>query len=237
MLTLPLSLFVLVIAFLGVVIGLPGAIHINPILLHFFDPHTVTFLTTALLFMTSFCAVIIFWRQILWKEAVPLTFYGALGGILGGLLFGYLPAKFVVILFFISGLGFLWKHYRKEEISSVYSVVVSGFLTSFLQAFGISAGALRRAYLFSKGYSMQAVYATISVAYSVSALGILTARSIQEDLSLSLLYQLLLLFPAIFITILVGKKMMGMFSKKMQEFIVVYSLIVSLALAIPYLFA
>lgn len=54
MLTLPLYLFVLVIAFLGVVIGLPGAIHINPILLHFFDPHTVTFLTTALLFMTSF---------------------------------------------------------------------------------------------------------------------------------------------------------------------------------------
>lgn len=84
---------------------------------------------------------------------------------------------------------------------------------------------------------MQAVYATISVAYSVSAVGILAARSIQEDLSLSLLYQLLLLFPAIFITILVGKKMMGMFSKKVQEFIVVYSLIVSLALAIPYLFA
>ncbi len=113
---------------------------------------------------------------------------------------------------------------------------MSGFITSFLQAFGISAGALRRTFLLSKEYSIQEIYGTIAVAYTVSGGGIVITRMINEHIPFSLLYQILTLFPAIFITVLLGKKMMGLFSKKVQEFIVVYSLIISLLLAIPYLF-
>jgi uncharacterized membrane protein YfcA len=227
----------IIVVFLGVVIGLPGALHINPILLHFFEPHTVTFLTTVLLLMTSLSSIVIFWKHIQWRDGLYLSLYGALGGAIGGLLFGYLPPQLVVILFFASGFSFLWNHYhKKEQPLSRYGLFVSGFLTSFLQAFGISAGALRRAFLLSKGYSIQEIYGTIAVAYTVSSGGIVITRMVNEHIPFSLLHQILVLFPVIFITVVIGKKMMGLFSKKIQEFIVVYSLVVSLLLAIPYLF-
>lgn len=226
----------IVVVFLGVVVGLPGAIHINPILLHFFEPHIVTFLTTALLLMTSTSSIIIFWKYVQWKDALLLAFYGLLGGIAGGLLFGYLSPRVVVVLFFISGFGFLWNHYHRKQSIHKYGLFVSGFLTSFLQSFGISAGALRRAFLQTKGYSLQEIYGTIAIAYTVSGGGIVVTRMLHEDIPFTLLYQILILFPFIFATVFVGKKMMGLFSKKIQEYIVVYSLIISLLLAIPYLF-
>lgn len=227
----------IIVVFLGVVIGLPGAIHINPILLHFYEPHTVTFLTAALLLMTSLSSIVIFWKHIKWGDGLYLSLYGALGGAVGGLLFGYLPPQLVVILFFISGFSFLWKHYHKEkEGGSHYSLFISGFITSFLQAFGISAGELRRAFLLSKGYTLQEIYGTIAIAYTVSGGSIVVTRMINEHIPFALLYQILVMFPVIFITVLLGKKMMGFFSKKVQEYLVVYSLIVSLLLAVPYLF-
>lgn len=227
----------IVVVFLGVVIGLLGSIHINPILLHFFEPHIVTFLTTALLLMASLSSVIIFWKQIQWEDGLYLALYGALGGSIGGLLFGYLPPKLVVLLFFFSGFAFLWNHYhKKKQDISRRGLFVSGFLTSFFQAFGISAGALRRTFLLSKGYSIQEIYGTIAVAYTVSGGSIVITRLFHEHIPFSLLYQLLVLFPIIFVTVLIGKRMMNLFSKKVQEFIVVYSLVVSLLLATPYLF-
>ncbi len=226
----------ILVVFLGVVVGLPGAVHINPILLHFFEPHIVTFLTTALLLMTSASSIIIFWKYIQWKDALLLAFYGLLGGVAGGLLFGYLSPRVVVLLFFVSGFAFLWNHYHKKPNTNKYGLFVSGFLTSFLQSFGVSAGAIRRTFLLTKGYSLQEIYGTIAIAYTVSGGSIVVTRMVHEDIPFALLYQILVLFPFIFITVFIGKKMMGLFSKRVQEYIVVYSLIVSLILAIPYLF-
>lgn len=226
----------LIVVYLGVVIGLPGSIHINPLLLHFYDPYTVTFLTTTLLLLTSSSSVIIFWKQIKWAEAWWLTFYGAIGGIVGGLLFGYLPPRLVVLLFFISGGFFIYSHYKKKKESQTHGLMISGFMTSFLQAFGISAGALRRTYLLSRGLTLQEIYGTIAVAYTASALGIIISRMIHENIPFDALKKILVLYPFIFITVIVGKKTTNLFSKKVQEYIVIYSLLLSLALAIPYLF-
>lgn len=226
----------LLVVYLGVVIGLPGAIHINPILLHFYDPYTVTFLTTTLLLLTSSSSIIIFWKQIKWKEAIPLAFYGILGGIIGGILFGYLPAKAVVILFFISGGVFLYSHFKNKEASVPYGAALSGMLTSFFQAFGISAGALRRTYLLSKGLTFQETYGTIAVAYTVSAFGIIISRMLHEHIPFQELTKILVLYPFVFLTVLLGKKTTNLFSKKLQERIIIYSLILSLLLAVPYLF-
>jgi len=226
----------LIVVFLGVVIGLPGGVHINPVLLHFYEPHTVLLLTTFLLTMTATCSIIIFWNHIRWSDAIRLALYGIVAGILGGYLIGSIPSKIVVVLFFVSGGLFLWSYYKKKtEYTHKYGLFLSGFFVSFMQAFGISAGALRRAYLHSRGYSFEEIYGTISLGYATTGTSILVTRMYNESIPLSITYQIVILFPFVFLTIWLGKKMIRHIPKKIQDAIVIYSLILSLLLAVPYL--
>lgn len=226
----------IIVVFLGVVIGLPGGVHINPVLLHFYEPHMVLLLTTFLLTMTATCSIIIFWKHIRWNDAVRLALYGIAAGILGGYLIAIIPSKVVVALFFVSGGLFLWSHYKKKtDRVQKYGLFFSGFCVSFMQAFGISAGTLRRAYLRSRGYDFEEIYGTISLGYAATGISILATRMRHEDIPLSITYQIIILFPVVFLTIWLGKKTIRHIPKNIQDAIVIYSLILSLLLAVPYL--
>ena len=62
----------LVVVFLGIVLNLPGSLHINPLLLHFYEPHRVVFLTMVFLVLGAISRIIIMWKHILWDEALVL---------------------------------------------------------------------------------------------------------------------------------------------------------------------
>jgi uncharacterized membrane protein YfcA len=184
------SILALTVVFLGTVINLPGSLHINPLLLHFYDPRTVLFLTTAFLVMGALARIIVFWKNIIWKEALGLALYGFVGGIAGGYFVGSIPEKTIILIFFLSGFMYLYKYFKdssgsekKEENKFKYhgSLFLSGFVTAFLQAFGMSVGPLRQGYLFAKGHSLQVVHGTIAVVFLVSGVGMLSARLLHEN--------------------------------------------------------
>lgn len=63
----------LVIVFLGMIMNLPGSLHINPLLLHFYEPHKVLFLTMVFLLMSAVTRIIVLWKHILWDQVLLLS--------------------------------------------------------------------------------------------------------------------------------------------------------------------
>lgn len=86
-----------IVSFLGVVVNLPGALHLNPILLNFYDAHTVLFLTTIYLGMGALARLFFFWENIVWHEALHLIPGAVIGGTLGAFFVGYIPEKLLIV--------------------------------------------------------------------------------------------------------------------------------------------
>ena len=85
----------LVVVFLGTVINIPGSLHINPLLLHFYEPHRVLFLTMLFLVLGAISRIIVMWDKIVWRDATTLAIWGLFGGIFGGYFVGIIPQKII----------------------------------------------------------------------------------------------------------------------------------------------
>jgi uncharacterized membrane protein YfcA len=229
----------LAVVFLGTIINLPGSLHINPLLLHFYEPHKVLFLTLIFLALGALARIFVFWKLILWREAITLGVWGLFGGFFGGYFVGYIPQKIIVYIFFITGIWYLYTFFAKKEGTKPkqHSAFISGFVTAFMQSYGLSVGVLRQGYLFSKGYDLPTVQGTIAVVFLIGSFGTILARAMNEHFLLSDTLPILGLFPFMLITVYVGKKIIYKMPKKLQDVIIIYSLILSLLLAVPYLFS
>jgi len=226
------------VVLLGIVINLPGSLHLNPILLHFYEPHKVLFLTMVFLMFGALARVIVFYKQIIWKESVALGGWAIIGGFFGGYLTGLISQKIIILLFFVSGILYLIKIIWKKEstTSSLKSVTLAGALTAFFQSFGISASTIRQGYLASLGYDLPTIHGTAGVAFIIGSIATISARLIHEDFDVQDILPIVLFFPFMLATVYLGKKIIYKIPKKVQDTIIIYSLILSLALAIPYLF-
>ncbi len=228
----------LIVVFLGMILNLPGSLHINPILLHFYEPHLVVFLTMVFLVLGAISRIIILWEHVLWKEAVHLAVWGFFGGILGGYFVGIIPQKIIVLVFFISGLSYIYRFYKRhkgEEIKK-HGAFLSGFVTAFLQSFGISVGVLRQGYLFSRGHDLVTVQATAAVVFITGGIATIVTRMFHEQFFVKDTISILGLFPLMLLTVYLAKKTVYKMPKKIQDGIIIYSLVLSLLFAVPYLF-
>lgn len=224
----------LVVVFLGVVLNISGSLHINALLLHFYEPHKVLLLTTVFLTLGSLARTIVFWNNIKWKETLGLTVYGIIGGFVGGYYIGLIPGKVIALIFIISGLYFLYRFFRKESAHHSHSnLIVAGLVTSFLQAFGVSVGPLRQGYLFAKGYTLQEVHGTIAVTFLFSGIAMVFGRSFNEHIAFVDIAPIFILFPFMLLTMIIGKKILFKIPKKVADYIIIYSLIFSLLAALP----
>jgi hypothetical protein len=133
---------------------------------------------------------------------------------------------------------YLAKHLNKEKQSNPkkHGLFMSGFVTAFLQSFGLSVGPLRQGYLFSRGHNLVTVQGTIAVVFLASGIGMIISRLLSEDIPLRDSFSILILFPFMLVTMYAAKKVAYKIPKSIQEKIIIYSLILSLVLAIPYLF-
>lgn len=227
------------VVLLGTVINLPGALHLNPVLLHFYEPHKVLFLTMVFLTLGAIARVIVFNKHIAWKEAFSLGLRALLGGFIGGYFVGMIPQKIIIILFFVSGLLYLVKTIFKKENRqpTKYGIVIAGLVTAFLQAFGISAGAIRQGFLSSRGYDLPTIHGTGGVAFIIGSFATIAARMIHEPFDLQDVLPLILFFPFMLAIVYIGKKIIYKMPKKVQDMIILYSLVASLVFALPYLFS
>lgn len=228
----------LVVVFLGMILNIPGSLHINPLLLHFYEPHRVVFLTMVFLVLGAISRIIILWKHIVWHEAIPLAVWGFFGGVLGGYFVGIIPQKIIVLLFFISGCTYIYKFYHRhsEKPPTQHGRFLSGFITAFLQAFGMSVGVLRQGYLFSRGYDLITVQSTAAVVFITGGIATIATRMLHEPFFVKDTISILGLFPFMLLTVYFAKKTVYKIPKKLQDAIILYSLILSLVFAIPYLF-
>jgi uncharacterized membrane protein YfcA len=228
----------LVIVFFGVIINLPGTLHINALLLHYFEPHKVLLLSTVFLLLGAVSRIVVFWKQIVWREVYWFSVYGVFGGLVGGYFVGSIPDKIIVLIFIISGLTYLYKYIsqKKQGKESGFGLFVSGFLSSFLQSFGMSVGVLRQGYLFSRGYTLEQVHGSIAVVFLVSSSGILFSRFMKESFTFSDILPMLYLFPPMILTMYFAKGLMKKIPMRVHKAIILYSLIASIILSVPFLF-
>ena len=126
---------------------------------------------------------------------------------------------------------YIYKYLKKvahaEVKSKHYSLFVSGFITAFLQSFGMSVGPLRQGYLFAKGHSLPVVQGTIAVVFLASGVGMLSAWLIHESIPIHDVLSILILFPFMIVTVFLGKKVIYKLPKKITDYIIIYSLILS----------
>lgn len=224
----------LLIVFLGIVLNISGSLHINALLLHFYEPHRVLLMTTTFLTLGSLARVIVFWNNIRWQEVVGLTLYGILGGFIGGYLIGSIPGKVIAVIFILSGLYFIFQYFKKEATQHAHgNLFLAGFITSLLQAFGLSVGPLRHGYLFAKGFTLQEIHGTIAVVFLASGSSMLFARSIREAIPFSDIYPIFILFPFMLLTMYIGRHVLYKIPKKTADYIIIYSLVLSLLAALP----
>lgn len=224
----------LLIVFLGTVLNISGSLHINALLLHFYEPHKVLLLTTTFLTLGALARTIVFWKEIKWDEAVGLTLYGILGGFMGGYFIGFIPGKIIALIFILSGIYFVYRFFKKQQSHHSHSnLILAGFVTSFLQAFGVSVGPLRQGYLFAKNYTLQEVHGTIAVTFVLSGTAMIAGMSFNRPISYSDITPVLILFPCMLVTIFIGKKILYKIPKHIADYIIIYSLILSLLVALP----
>ncbi len=238
MLTAPFYILSLIVVFLGIIINLPGSLHINPLLLHFYEPHKVLFLSTVFLTLGALGRVIILWKKIEWGEVFFLSISGIFGAFVGSLFVKDIPQKIIVAIFLISGMLYLQKHFSKSEMKreTILSGSLAGFISSFLQSFGLSAGVLRQTYLSNKGYDLISIQGIVGAVFTISGLTMTITRSTLEEIPYQETLSILVLFPFILLTIYIAKRVVYKIPKHIQEYIIIYSLIISLILAVPYLF-
>jgi uncharacterized membrane protein YfcA len=230
----PFYSLALIIVFFGVLINIPGSLHINALLLHFYEPHKVLLFSTIFLTLGAMARTVVFWKEIKWGDALPLTIYGALGGFVGGYFVANIPNKIIAIIFILSGMYYLYKYFRKDTSHHSHAhVMIAGFVTALLQAFGVSVGSLRQGYLFAKGYTLQQVQGTVAVTFVISGGMMIIARLFHEKISIHDIYPMLILFPFMLITMYIAKHILYKLPKKLTDMIIVYSLIVSLLIALP----
>ena len=146
------------VTFLGVVINLPGSLHINPILLHFFTASDTLLITTLLLTQNAICFLWIYREDLRLQGMLKFCIYGIFGGMLAGFLIGRIPDKLIVFIFFVSALKYLVEYYfpRINKFEGKGDFFISSFLASFLQTFGMSVGNIRQGYFLKRGYSLRA---------------------------------------------------------------------------------
>lgn len=230
----PFYSLALLVVFLGVVLNISGSLHINALLLHFYEPHKVLLLTTVFLTLGSLARTIVFWKNIQWKETKWLTIYGVLGGFIGGYSVGIIPSKIIAVIFIASGVYYIFRFYKKQDTHHSHTnIFLAGFVTSLLQAFGVSVGPLRQGYLFTKGHTLQEVHGTIAVTFLLSGSSMVLARLFHEHIALSDISPILLLFPFMLLTMVFAKKILFKIPKHVADKIIIYSLIVSLLAALP----
>lgn len=231
---LPFYFLALVVVFLGIVINISGSLHINALLLHFYEPHKVLLLSTVFLTLGSLARTIVFWKNIQWKETKWLTIYGVLGGFIGGYCVGIIPAKIIAIIFMLSGIYYIYMFYNKQETyHSHANIFIAGFVTSLLQSFSVSVGPLRQGYLFAKKYTLQEVHGTIAITFLLSGSAMIIARLFHEHIALSDISPILILFPFMIITMYIAKKILIKIPKPIADKIIIYSLVISLISALP----
>jgi uncharacterized membrane protein YfcA len=231
---LPFYTLALVVVFLGVVLNIPGSVHINALLLNFYEPHKVLLLTTIFLTLGSLARTIVFWKNIQWKETKWLTIYGVLGGFIGGYSVGIIPSKIIALIFILSGAYYIYRFYNKQEQHHSHkNMFLAGFVTSLLQAFGISVGPLRQGYLFAKGHTLQEVHGTIAITFLLSGSAMVFARLFHEKIALNDILPILFLFPFMLLTMLIAKKILFKIPKHVADKIIIYSLVISLLTALP----
>lgn len=224
----------LLVVFLGVVLNISGSLHINALLLHFYEPHRVLLLTTVFLTLGSLARTIIFWDSIKWKDTLGLTAYGIIGGFIGGYSIGFIPGKVIAVIFILSGLYFIYRYFKKQTAHHEHAnLVLAGGVTSFLQAFGVSVGPLRQGYLFAKGYTLQEVHGTIAVTFLLSGASMIAGRLMNEVIRFQDISSIFILFPFMLAAIYLGKKILFKIPKKVADYIIIYSLIISLLAALP----
>ena len=230
----------LIVTFLGVVINLPGSLHLNPILLHFYDAKTVLLMTTMYLTLGALARIIIFRKEVIKEDLIKISILAVLGGIIGSFLIGVIPEKLIIMLFLFSGLKYVYDYYRKNKLdnkkdNNTYGLFVSGFFVSFLQTLGISAGPIRQGYYFSRGYNLQEIQGTGAVIFLVSGLTAVLSRLFFEDINPKQLFLILPLFPLILGMVYLGKRVLYKIPKSLQEKIIIYSLVLSLLSVLPKL--
>lgn len=231
---LPFYALALVVVFLGVVINISGSLHINALLLHFYEPHKVLLLSTVFLTLGSLARTIVFWKNIQWKETKWLTIYGVFGGFIGGYTVGIIPSPVIALIFIFSGVYYIYSFYNKKEAyHSHANIIIAGFITALLQAFGVSVGPLRQGYLFAKNYTLQEVHGTIAITFLLSGSAMILARLFHEHIALSDITPILILFPFMLVTMYVAKKVLLKIPKQIADKIIIYSLTLSLLSALP----
>ena len=216
-----------VLTFLNILVPISGSVTVTPILTFVVDPHTAIGLASILFFLSGIVRVVFFRKNIIWNEIRLLVFPSAVASGVGALTVGYVPTKWLFLALFFATLYFFLKKigvFAKRNARPLRRLqgVGTGILSGYLQGTGLAGSDMRNAYLMANGLGIEAVHGTSSllglVIFAVATL----VRLETKQLEVADAIPMVLLFPAIVLATLLGRKVLLVLSEKAKSRIIIF---------------
>lgn len=154
---------------ISTIFNIQSSLHLNPILLHFYTAKEVLVIVMTLFSIGALARIILFRENIVFKYLKEMLGLSFLGSLAGSLLLNVISDKVVAYIFVFSAIYFILQYRKRRKnpkpttdpetklesnLKKNRDLFISGFVASFMQAFGISAGSIRQGFYYSRGYSI-----------------------------------------------------------------------------------
>lgn len=228
MLFLVLFLFTVI----NIVIPISGSATVIPVLALLMDPHLAIGLASFYFILSNLPRIYLFRKHIDKKELKQLLPVSIVFAAIGALSLFKIPTLFLLIIVFFFSFYFLLKKVnfvkpKKQNKLSFYSVAG---LSGFLQGTGLAGSDIRNSYLYGQKLKIEEVHATTAIIGTSNFLIATIIRLLTDQVSIPNLTPILILFPFLVITTLVGRSILYKIDKKTMNIIIVITIVSILVL-------
>ncbi len=225
-----------VFTLLNILVPAFGSSTITPIMAGFVGAKDAVAVATVFYCISNIPRVYLFRKYTEWrlvKQLLPASLGGAL---IGSVFLVGINTHVIAIIILAFLLYFIYKKLaaifdaapEAKKTSTKHGATFIGLLSGALQGTGISGADLRNGYLYSKGLSVQHIHGTtawVGMANFALASGV---RVVSGDLTFAMTWPVLAVFPVIVAATYIGRHLSLKFPKRLQDYIVLFVMLVAL---------
>lgn len=214
---------------LNIIVPISGSATVTPFLAILTDPHRAIGLASFYFFLTALVRLILFRKDIQWKEVKILLIPSMGMSAIGAAALVGVPDVSLLIVVFLFTIYFLYKRiYSKKDSKSSLTDYVVGLLSGFLQGAGLAGSDLRNGYLYSQGLNISQVHGTTALIGGFNFFVATAVRLNTGQLDILDLTPLIYVLPFIIFGVLIGRYLLYKLPQKVSDIIVILTMLLVL---------
>ena len=225
-----------VLSFLNILTPISGVFTVTPLIALVMDIRAAIGFTTVYLLVAGIPRIYLFRKSIRWDLVKQLIVVSTVSAALGAFAIVYIDPKILLVLILVLSIRFLYERIRrktnenKTHHTGKWMGAFIGVISGFMQGAGLSGSELRNNYLYAQGVQLQELHGTTAIIGFTNFFIATIIRLNTSQLSVSDLSPLLILIPATFVGIWVGRKAIQKLDKKHENALIIITMFVAIVL-------